>query len=689
MLFLNPYFLYAALLTAIPVIIHLFNFRRFKVVYFSNFKFIEALNIETQKTSRLKHLLILLMRILVILCLVLAFAQPYIPANEKQKIILGKNNVVSVYIDNSFSMEALTAEGKLIDVARTKAKEIASAYNPSDLFQLLTNDFEGRHQRLVNKEEFLMLVDEVKISPQVKDISKIIRRQKDAISARPSINSISYLISDFQKNTTDLQHVKDDSLMRIFFIPLKSNTANNLFIDSCWFETPVRSVNHAIKIIARLKNHSDADLEKIPVKLFINGKQITSATANIKANTEIDLQLPYTIRQTGIQLGMLQIDDDPITYDDKFYFSFFVYDKIPILAINGKDESDRLNAVFTSDSACAFTNSPVKNLDYSSLNHYKLIILNELKDISSGLSQELHNYLDNGGSLIIFPAEEIDLDNYKHFLLSVSSPYYTRLDTSTTKINFINIKHPVYQNVFDRIPENVELPKVFKHYVLNSQTRSGEETLLKMLNGDNFLIQSAGKGKLFLFATPLSTGYSSMVKDFIFVPTIYQIALLSEKNTPLFYAIGQENPIEIETAAVANDDVFKMKLAESDYEFIPEHKTIQSHICIYSHDQINTAGNYQIIANGNPVNSAAFNYDRKESDLTCYDISTLKELIGKYQLNHSDVIETTHKPLKQMLSEINTGIKLWKLFILLALIFLALEIVFLRMNFPFGGTKKI
>ena len=82
MQFVNPLFLLGLLAISIPVIIHLFNFRKFRKVYFTNVKFIEELRQQTQKHSQLKHLLVLLMRILAIVSLVLAFAQPYIPLNK-------------------------------------------------------------------------------------------------------------------------------------------------------------------------------------------------------------------------------------------------------------------------------------------------------------------------------------------------------------------------------------------------------------------------------------------------------------------------------------------------------------------------------------------------------------------------------------------------------------------------------
>jgi hypothetical protein len=162
MRFLSPGFLFALLTIAIPVIIHLFNFRKFKKVYFSNVRFLKNVQIHTSSRQHLKDRLILGMRILGLSFLVFAFARPYIPA-EDQKYGF-QQEILSIYIDNSYSMEAVNKEGTLLDEAKRKAREISSAYSVSDKFQLLTNDFFGKNQRLLSYEEFQTAVDEVTIS---------------------------------------------------------------------------------------------------------------------------------------------------------------------------------------------------------------------------------------------------------------------------------------------------------------------------------------------------------------------------------------------------------------------------------------------------------------------------------------------------------------------------------------------
>ncbi len=680
MKFVNPYFLLALFFIAIPVIIHLFNFRRFKRVYFSNVEFLKELKQETQKKSKVKHLLVLISRVLAVSCLVIAFAQPYIPVNENKINPIG--NVISIYLDNSFSMEALSSKGPLFDEAKSKALEIANAYKTTDLFQVLTNDFEGKHQSYVTKEEFVQMINELEISPSFRKLSEVITRQNDLFSSINSKGKMSFIISDFSKATTDIANVKADTNVEVNLVPLVSNEVNNTYIDSCWFASPVMQVDQQVQLNALIKNSSVNDAEKIPVKLLINGKQKTVASVDIPAGSEAEVKLPYKLEGKGIQSGMLEIIDYPIVFDDKFYFSYKISESIQVLCINENTESIYINSLFGKDSAFALTNMNVNKVDYSRLPEFKLIILDELKSLSSGLLQELQQYITNGGSLLVFPATDADIDNYKVSLSSLGPVYYTSKDTAKTKVTSINIDHEIYRDVFDPShagPDNIDLPVVKTHYKFSSKTFSTDEFIMKMQNGESFMIsEKSGKGKVYLSSVPLNEDFSNFPKHAMFVPTLYNIALYSEPVNKLFYTIGKDEAIEVRNVKMNNDFTFKVTNKSKKIEIIPEHKNIDLQTYIYPHDQLKEAGNYVLMNGEDSVSGISYNYDRKESELKFYSIDELNDQIKEKGLKKINVLDLKNKPVTKVLEELNQGIRLWKLFVILALLFLAAEVALLR-----------
>jgi hypothetical protein len=680
--FSNPAFLFALSAIAIPIIIHLFNFRKFKTIYFSNVRFLKEVKQETQAKSKLKHLLVLAARILAISFLVFAFAQPYIPSDNKKAVVGEK--AISIFIDNSFSMDAINKNGTLLDEAKKRAKEIVSAYKPTDRFQLFTNDFEGKHQRLLNKEEFTELIDEVKISPATRTIKEISARAFDVLQQSGIKNKHLFVLSDFQKSVSDVQLIKNDTSISVKLIPLIANEKSNVYIDTCWFETPVRQLNQVEKLHVRIKNVSEKVLENNSIKLFINNTQKTPASFNCDKNSETEVVLSFASRESGIQHCRIELNDFPVTFDDQFYFSFEVAKNIPVLAINGKEsgtDNAYLTKLFGSDSLFSFKSVAENQIDYAALANNRLIILNELKSISSGLSMELKRFMENGGSVLVFPAKDIELTTYKEFCLANRANYYEKLDTANTKVDKINLEHPIYKDVFDKktfSATNLDLPKVNEYYALSKTTRSSEENLLRLQNGNSFLSKySVGKGKLYLSAVGINSNFSNLGKHALFVPTLYKIAIYSQTSTPLFYTISNDEIIET-NAVVVGENAFHIKNVNNSFDIIPEHKTMDSKLLIYTHNQINNAGNYNLLSDKAIVTGLSFNFNRKESDLTCYTMEELNEQLSKNNLQNFATIESSQKSLTSTLTELDQGKKLWKLCIILALVFFAAEVLLLR-----------
>jgi len=676
--FVNPGFLYGLFAIAIPILIHLFNFRRFKKVYFTNVKFIRELKQQTQKQSKLKHLLVLLMRVLAIVSLVLAFAQPYIPQAENV-IKPNEQNALSIYIDNSFSMQAESEQSILLENAKEKARDVASVFKTSDVFQLLTNDFEGKHQHFMSKEEFLSMLDEVQVSPVVRSIPEVISHQSEFLMDQETVMRSIFIISDFQKSILHEPINTVDSNLNIYFIPLKVINANNLSIDSCWFTSPVQQINQQVELNVRIMNYSDQNFEKIPLKLSVNNQQKALASFDIQSGSSVDIPLSYTNHNSGIQFGDLEITDYPISFDDHFYFSYNVSSVNKILSVNGREINTYLKSLFQNDTAFVFKNVLLGNIDYSSLSNFNLIIFNELDQVPSGLMQQIEIFVKNGGSLVVLPSDNIVIDNYGTFLSSFGHTTYLSKDTSDTDISYLNLQHPLYNDVFDEFPKNIDLPHVFISWVISHQTKNTRETLLEMQNGNAFLsLLEYKKGQVFLFAVPLNAEFSNFPRHAIFVPTFYKIAATGILTDQLYYTIGDSEPLQVNSISMQGDAVFTIKSNISDFEVIPEHRSVNSHIDIFLHDQIELATNYSLYHNEEILKGLSFNYDRTESDMTFYSTEELEAYLYDTGNTSVMIIKGGETPFVQTLKALSQGVHLWRWFILLALLFLGFEVLLLR-----------
>lgn len=675
--FLYPGFLFALLTIAIPIVIHLFNFRKFKKVYFSNVQFLKEAKEQNSSREKLKHLLILFSRILAITFLVLAFARPFIPSGNT--VDPSQRNVVSIYIDNSYSMETVNKEGTLLDEAKRKAKEIGGNYGLNDQFQLLTNDFEGKHQRLVNKEEFIQQLEEVSISSANRNLQQVIHRQQ---SAADNNNNIIYLLSDFQKNFSGLAPIQVDSTSNITLVKLNANSLPNISADSIWSLSPVHQPGQNEKFVIRLKNYGEEDAKDIPLKLSVNGQQKAIGSVAVPAGKSVTDTLNFSGLSAGWQKGVLTIKDYPLVFDDELNFSFKVSSELKVLHIAGDPSQTYIKSLFAADPYFKLTEMSESNIKYATFSSYNLIIATGLTAPSSGLAQQLKAYVSNGGSLVVFPNLNVGAAVYSPFLTALSLPAIEQLNAGTPVSSTLDIKNELFKDVFDQVPKNLDLPLANKYFSYLSQNSSSREDVLQLPQNKFLLAKyNVGAGKIYLAATSLDSKDGNLARHPVFVPIMYKIAFGSSRPLPLYYTTGTSEVLESQKITLLKNQ--SLKLVSDKFEAIPDLRQTPASTLLYVADQIRKPGFYDLVKADSVLAVIAFNDNRLESDMHYASDADLNSLFGKQHIN---VFNSRKDAQSLQVTAKSNSTELWKLCIVFALIFLAIEILLIRF---FNNTTKI
>lgn len=671
--FLHPSFLWALLALAIPVIIHLFHFRRFKKIYFTNVKHLQEIKEETSSRNKIKNLLVLLARMLAVAALVLAFAQPYIPQGTDVK---KGNSAVSLFVDNSFSMRAENDGVPLIDIAKEKARQVVNAYSQEDRFQILTHDFEGRHQRLVSKEDALALIDEVDVTPAVQPLSKVLARQKQATYGQEE-NEIDYLISDFQASITDIA-LWQDTTTEINLLPLQAVQEDNISIDSVWLESAVPLINQTNKILVKVTNHGQETAEGVRLSLIKDGQEKPEGTFDIPAGVSITDTINITILRAGWHRADIKISDYPVQFDDIYHIALKVPENINVLSINSGSPNRYLTALFNGLNLYNLTNQSQNRVDYGTLSNYDLIILNDLSNVSSGLSGELGNYIKSGGNVLLFPGANASVQTYNSFLNSLQANTLVSIQSEAKTVSSMNTDEFIFSDVYQYVSRNIKLPTTSKNYSTTQYQNRNEETLLRYRDGTPYLLKYArDAGHLYVCTSPLSSDYNDLVTNAeVFVPMLYKMAIASEQGQKISYTIGEDNTIETDAKATSGDIVYKIVGSDN---FIPGKTNLGAKVLLNVNDQVTTAGYSELTLEGEKVADLAFNYDRRESNLQNSTTDDLKQIAKPKNINlYSNVIKTE---MTTTIGEKDRGIVLWKWCIIFALLFLAVEVLLLRLIF--------
>ena len=671
--FVYPFFLWFLAALSIPIIIHLFNFRRFKKIEFTNVRFLKEIKEQTQSHSKLKHLLVLLMRLMALAFLILAFAQPFVPTKSTES---SGQQIVSLYIDNSFSMNLSGKEGSLLDEAKDKCRTIATSLPSSTKFQLLTNEFKGEQQRLIDRDELLELTDRIKINPQSRNINEVLIRQTDALKKSNSDNRSSFIISDFQKSFFDMQPGVNDSLLKLNLLKTDAEEVKNIAIDSCWLSAPVIQLNTPSELNVKVRNYGNEDAE-VPVRFYINNSQKTVASAKINAGMDATVKMNFTITQPGWQLAKVEIDDNPIAFDDTYYLSFRIADKIPVYHI-GSSKNIFIDKLLANNSLIDYTFSTQNAVDYAMLKKCNAVILTDLKDISSGMSDEIASFVDLGGTLIIFPDSNITPNGYENLFGKLNVENYSTLNTNSISVSKLDLANPLFHDMFEKTDERMSLPTVNQSYETVSSLRSGKNIVMQLQGGHSFLNYYDRKsGSVYQLTSAAQPAAGTFVTHALFAPVLFKTILLSAPSSQPTLFIGENSDIKI-PSSIQTNDVLHLINSDTKTDIIPEFKTANDGTLI-NLTGIEQAGFYQLKnLNDSILSIIALNYNRKESDLKTFSDEELKYMYGNSKFKSVEVVNPTGSGLTKFIKQYSSGISLWKYCILATLLFLIAETLLLR-----------
>ncbi len=680
MMFVYPAFLWALAAVAIPVIIHLFNFRRYKKVYFTNVKFLKELQHQSKSKSRLREILVLIARCLAIACLVIAFCQPVL--YDKDAVVTNSEaKAISIYIDNSFSMENVNKQGPLIETAKNKAKEIIKAFGNGDKFQIITNDFEGKHQRFNSKEDAVNVVDEVKVSSAVRSYSDVLKRQTEFLKSSNLVNQQAYALTDAQQTTFNLPGIQNDTSVKVTIAALKANETNNIYIDSCWFETPLQQKGFIQKLHANIINYGNTNLEIGSAKLFLNKQQIAISSFSVEANSKKEIQFTFECKREGVNYGSMKIEDFPITFDDELFFAFNSKVNVSVCLINGKEQTlnNPIATLFKTDSLFNLRSSLEQGIDYSAFKASDVIVLNQLSELSSGLMAELLKFTGNGGSIVLIPAQNPNLESYNQGLAMLQMPNLVSLDSSKLKVDKIEMASRFYAGVFEKVSDRLNLPLVTNHFKLAKTNKMDFETILVLQNPDPlFGVSKKNNANVYLFSAPLTESCTNFSKHALFVPTFYQVCFSSLRSVPLSYQVSSNVVINIKNDLTSVDQPPHIKQLNGQLDVIPESRVLNNNLALYTQHQINVPGFFEVARNNSVLLPLAFNYSRKESNLLCFTNEQLKKMIEDKSFKNIQLIEDITGDITSQVQQGAEGKKLWKIFIILTLLFIGIEIALLR-----------
>ncbi|MDB4590890.1 BatA domain-containing protein [Flavobacteriaceae bacterium] len=642
MQFKHPELLYALFLLVIPIFIHLFQLRRFKKLEFSNLDFLKRVRIKTRKSSQLKKWILLLTRMAIFSCIILAFSQPF----SASKSALKNDKELVIYIDNSFSTQLIDTKGVSL---QTHLQKLYSQDFYDYKINWLTNDFSKRNTSAQNFKNDILTINHSQRQLSPKEV--IIKSNQLFSTINNNSEKRIIYISDFQSKS-EFPEVPDGITLDI--IALKYQEVSNINIDSVFIaNTNIASVN--LKVIITGQGLIP---ETVPISLYNENKLIAKTAVNFgqDINSIKKKEVVFEIDNNEKFDGKLEITDPNLKYDNNLYFSTNLRKKIKVLEI-GNIDNNYFKRIFK-ENEFNFTQQGSKSLNYTNFSSQNFIILNELEQIPESLITAIKSYTDQGGSLLIIPSSSAIIEQYNLLYASLELGSILNFNKKEKKITKIEFENPLYKNVFEKEIINFQYPIVNSFFNLNSSVQK----VLSFEDSKPFLLR---KNQIYASTAAINLKNSNFQNSPLIVPTFYNMAKQSLALPKLYYEIGKQNLYSI-PISLKQDEI--LKISDSLNTFIPLQQTKKNQVNITTENNPSNAGNYSITKDDEVIDKVSYNFDRQESILTYsnpnnWDNTNLYNNVG--DLFNNIALD----------NKINS---FWKWFVILALLFLLIELIILK-----------
>ena len=684
--FLNASVLFAAVAALIPLIIHLFSRRRVKVIEFSSLRHLKSMQRRQVRRLKIRQLLLLILRMLIILAVVMAFARPTTKSGQ-----VGSHAAVSavVLVDNSASMNRYVTDGNLFDITRRKVDELLETAGQADQMVLIPLDRTGTDGNTMKSFASAAVVGEQMQSLKAgfgrADFTSALDETARLITTSANLNREIYVVTDRQRNSLPENEALAGTDAAVYMIDLPLEEDDNCGVISVDFGGQLIQPGHDFDLSATIKNYSDRPTSNKIASLFLNGSRVAQTAFEIGPGTETSVRFTRPVSRTGFHSGYVEISDDKLLVDNRYYFSFHIPERFNLLIISDSETARYVSLALVPDQTLSqywsvkeATPADLAGIDFSD---YDVIMLAGAPTLATSYVSRLKAFVRRGNSLFVSYDATTDTDYFNNTWSEVTGVVYDEpVARQFTRAGYYSLQsitpeHPVF-SVFDYgADEQSELPEIKFFALPRVHLEANARSLMQFTGNRPALTESVyGNGKVLCFTGPMSLEYTDLPGHAFFVPFISRIAEYLASDLSALDLKLQVGDIITRSMSLRGSITYPVELITPDssrYSIPPEE---DKGSLVITATPVDRPGIYHISYLGREIDRFAINMAPAEGDLASADLDELAVSMGVEDYRELG----TDQPLQEAISGFRFGRELWQLFMWLAVLFVILEMLLAR-----------
>jgi len=644
--FLNSIILAGLAAVALPLLIHLLTRQRLKKISFSSVAFLKLLQAQKMRRVRLREILLLILRTLIVLLLILAFARPALRGSLASGVKAHANTTVAILLDNSLSMSRETPRGSVFRLAKDRALQVVNLLKEGDeAFLVLFSDRTGpaTPEPTHNFPRLRQLIEESQPSYGTTDVRRALSETYDLIAGSVNLNKEIYLLTDLQQagwTTLERDSLGVGAGARLYILPVAPDDRwSNLTVEAVDYSDQLPEAGKPLRFAATVSNRSAEQPEQAIVELFVDRVRRAQHSLQLAPQDRQGVTFTTVVAEPGIHAGYVEVTDNQLLADNRRFFTLNVPHQIQVLVVSDDPRAgfflqtalrpdEQLHGVMVPETITA---AGLKNRDIDDID---VIILADLPELDGDQLSSLDRFVRQGGGLLILLGNRIDHHFYNDHLLARLCPATIQeaLGNPTQRSSYLTIdrvdgQHPVFQ-IFQRDGQpSFPSPRFFMAY--DVVPGEGVTALASFNNGSPALLESrTGRGRVLFMATAVDPGWTDLPIRGAFIPLLHRSVHYLATAQP---SDGQE----LLVGAALSRDLAAVPEGQTISCVTPGGERIilrpagQRGYTAVTYENTGEPGIYQFFLGEGLLSAFAVNTDLAESDLSPLDMDRARVLLGR------------------------------------------------------------
>jgi len=544
MTFLTPLFLVGLGAIAIPVLVHLIQREKKRVVEFPSLMFVRRIPYQSVRRRRIRHWFLLALRTAAIALIVLAFARPFFKRSDVAAAATGGARDVVILLDQSASM----GYGDHFDQAKQAARTVVRGLGADDraTLVLFAKNAEENMRATTDRARLEGAIDAAKVTSGATRYGPALKLADSILGRSPMKRREAVLISDFQKTGwSGSEDARFAEGMKLSTVSVASPKTANLSVPSLTFGRTHFSNQERVVVTAGLSNKSDEAMKDVPVSLTVDGHEIetTRATVPPQASTSVSFTA-FTLAGPNVH-GLVKAGTDPMPADNTFHFVLTPAEPVSLLIVdNGApDASLYLQKALSIGTAPTFQVDvmPAARVSSGSFDKRAVVVLNDTMFPPAATGGVLRRFVERGGGLLVvtgdhttWPTAEADL------LPGRLGNAVDRTDGLPGSLGFLDYSHQVFE--LFKAPRSGDFSAAHVFRYRSVDVTEGDRVLARYDDGGVAAAErKMGAGRIVVWTSTLDDSFTDIGVKPVFLPLVHQmVRYLAHYEQPAsWYTVGQ------------------------------------------------------------------------------------------------------------------------------------------------------